>query len=88
MIIDNVEPKQQLSCDLCGGLFNRTVKSEHDLSFGMWKDVSIAIYPNVGNNSDLISGKGYIMIDHACEDCRKKFLTEIRSLIGKLKIIA
>ena len=87
-IVDNVNPVQAVSCDLCGVRFDRPVKSDHAFSFGMWKDVSISIYPNLGKSEDSFSGRGCIRIDHACEDCREKFLAESRSLIEKLKTIA
>lgn len=87
-IVDNTEPKQAVSCDLCGVRFDRPVKSDYDFIFEMWKDVSISIYPNLGKSDDSFSGKGYIRIEHACEYCREKFLAESRSLIEKLKTIA
>jgi hypothetical protein len=47
-IIDGTKPVQAVSCDLCGTNFDRPLKSKQDSWGGIWKDVSITVYPNVG----------------------------------------
>ncbi len=86
-ILDTTKPVQAVQCDLCGIKFDRPLKQNAISSLGgIWEDVSIAIYPNVGKSDSLWGGAGNIRVDHACDTCREKFTAKIRALIDELKL--
>lgn len=87
-IVNDINPVQRVSCDLCGIEFDRAIDVESNLSLSRdpFEDVSITIWPQVGKRHSY-RGKGYIKIEHACSSCRDLFVVKITELISGMKKI-
>lgn len=84
-IVDTTSPKQRVSCDLCATEFDRVPRKSPSSFGGYWEDISIAVYPSIQKEDELgFGGSGSVRIDHACIDCRKKFLESARTLIDSM----
>jgi hypothetical protein len=76
----------EVSCDLCGGIFEIGLKTSYGLG-PEWESVNVMLLPHLGKSKSVRYDKdsGSIIIEHVCDPCRESVAVKFAEVIEEMR---